>query len=156
MNINLFNYMNIIQQISNHPYIPSTERKVRLLNYYPNLNLTSINQGNLIHGDPSIEAQYEILEYTIVSGTPVYSSIKYIKYLCSNASKIRVNNLSLGLLDFVTDSSESDWDYLPTEKDFILNLLFKINIGKTHEEIHQMFIYNLDTRLTGSVFNQVY
>jgi hypothetical protein len=148
--------MNITQQISNHPFIPSIQREVRLLNYFPNMGMTNIKSGNLSISSSKIDAQYEILEYTLVSGTPMYSDIKYIEYTCSESAKIRVTDLANGLLDFVTDNSAPDWDSLPTEKDFILTLLFLLNIGKTHEEIHQMFIYNLDTRITGSVFNQPY
>jgi hypothetical protein len=155
--------MNIVQQISNNP-ITGLEREVYLISEFCNSGQAVIyKDGNISFPNSIVEAQYQIWDYSIVNGVKKYSNSKSIVYVCSDEARIVPVNAATGELLYVEDQNYENFQSYPTEKRFVESLKYNSTIlvgGQTmafdedQETILRMFINNLDTRNSGSVFNK--
>jgi hypothetical protein len=161
---------NILVQISNHPKFPNRKREVCLLTESYSSGAFLVQENQLVQGVSRIEFGFKIFYYEEIEGVKVYDiNTREIFYQCSDIAKIAfVSNE----LKYVTDSSFPNFEYFPTEKDFVIDLKYtnqfsiagtkyslpKVSDGNGGErymtlaEITALFIENLDTRESGSFF----
>ena len=143
----------IIQRISDHPLSSIIKREVRIQYFLPQMGVAKVANGSLIYTEPEIRAHFQVCEFVENNGFEVYTSVKDLVYECSNRNRINPINIAQGELKYITDPETEHFEMMQTERDFVMNLLIKVASGMTVENILKLFIANLDTRETGSVFN---
>jgi hypothetical protein len=161
---------NILIQISNHPKFANRKREVCLLAENYNSGAFFVQENQLVQGVSKIEFGFKMFYFELIDNEKVYDiNTRELFYQCSDVAKIAfVNNE----LKYVTDSSFPNFEYFPTEKDFVIDLKYtnefsiagtkyslpKVSDGNGGErymtlaEITALFIENLDTRESGSFF----
>lgn len=154
--------MEIIQQISNHPFTPTIKRKVRVLTDFTNYGVSRINlAGGNIAENPKIEAQYEVFEYVEViendiNGDPQtvekIITIKNVVYACSDSARI-APNLTTRELFYITDETFENFHLYPTEVQFVLDLKLKsvVTVGGV-----EYLFYKTKTTIEGVDYYELY
>lgn len=156
---------NILVQISNHPKFANRKREVCLIVENYNSGAFLVQENELVQGNSRIEFGFKIFYFEEIEGKKVYDiNTRETFYKCSDIAKIAfVDNE----LKYITDSSFPNFEYFPTEKEFVIDLKYtnqfsiagkKYSLPKigdrfmTLAEITGLFITNLDTRESGSFF----
>jgi len=156
--------------ISNHNKFSSRKREVFLKKKVRDNGTLFVNDEEIKSFEPSFSFEFRVFYYELIDGVKVYDSMaRPVSYSASRGDRIGIIE---GQLRYITDPEFPNFQYFPTELEFLLELedtnqftiagqkysLPKVPDGNggeremNEDEITELFVTNLDTRESGSVF----